>query len=350
MGIRSADLGGEEEARGVRDNDGMTTMTYRTLGHSGLRVSAVGLGCNNFGRPGAATETQEGTDRVLHAALDHGITLLDGADIYGYEYGRSERMMGSALKGRRDEVVLATKFGHAEYESPLPHADAKGSRDYIRLAVEGSLRRLQTDTIDLYQFHTPDPATPLEETLAALHELIDAGKVRYIGHSNFAGWQLAQADLLAELHAHPRFISAQNEYSLLRRSADRELLPAAEEFGVGVLPYFPLYNGLFTGKFTREGGPQDSRIMRQRPHLVENAPWDRIEAYAAFCRARGVGMLEATIGWLLSRPALASVIAGATTVEQVVQNAAAATAWTPTEDDLTEIDALFPPGLDYGEV
>ncbi len=324
------------------------TMSYRTLGRSGLPVSAVGLGCNNFGRPGTATESQEGTDRVLHAAIDHGITLLDGADIYGYEYGRSERMMGAALKGRRDQVVLATKFGHVDYESPIPHWGAKGSRRYLRLAVEGSLRRLQTETIDLYQFHTPDPHTPLEETLAALHELIDAGKVRYIGHSNFAGWQLAQADLLAELHGHPRFISAQNEYSLLRRSADRELLPEAEEFGVGVLPYRPLFNGLLTGKFTRQGGPEDTRIMRQRPHLVDNAPWDRMESYAAFCRERGVGMLEATIGWLLSRPALASVIAGATTVEQVVQNAAAAGAWTPTQDDLAEIDVIFPAGLQHG--
>jgi len=325
----------------------MTTMTYRPLGRSGLRVSAVGLGCNNFGRPGSATETQEGTNRVLHAAIDHGITLLDGADIYGYEYGRSERMMGEALKGRRNDVVLATKFGHADYPSPIPHWDAKGARRYIRLAVEGSLRRLQTDTIDLYQLHTPDPLTPLEETLAALHELIEAGKVRYIGHSNFAGWQLAQADLLAELHGHPRFISAQNEYSLLRRGADRELLPAAEALGVGVLPYYPLYNGLFTGKFSRQGGPEDTRIMRQRPHLVQNAPWDRLEAFAAFCAERGIGMLEATVGWLLSRPALASVIAGATTEEQVAQNAAAARAWTPTPDDLAAIDLIFPVGEDH---
>ncbi|WP_168915514.1 aldo/keto reductase [Microcella flavibacter] len=322
----------------------MSDMTYRTLGRSGLRVSTVGLGCNNFGRPGTATESQEGTDRVLHAAIDAGITLLDGADIYGYAYGRSETMMGHALKGRRDEVVLATKFGHADYDSPLPHWGAKGSRRYIRLAVEGSLRRLQTDWIDLYQFHTPDPLTPIEETLAALHELVDEGKIRYYGHSNFAAWQLVQADLLAERHGHPRFVSAQNEYSLLVRGADAELLPAAEASGVGLLPYFPLHNGLFTGKFTREGGPADTRIMRQRPHLVANAPWDAMEAYAALCADRGVGMLEATIGWLLSRPSLTSVIAGATTPEQVVQNAGAADAWTPSLEDLDAIDAIFPPG------
>lgn len=321
----------------------MSDMTYRTLGRSGLRVSTVGLGCNNFGRPGTATESQEGTDRVLHAAIDAGITLLDGADIYGYAYGRSESMMGEALKGRRDQVVLATKFGHADYDSPLPHWGAKGSRRYIRLAVEGSLTRLQTDWIDLYQFHTPDPLTPIEETLAALHELVDEGKIRYYGHSNFAAWQLVQADLLAELHGHPRFVSTQNEYSLLVRGADAELMPAAEASGVGLLPYFPLHNGLFTGKFTREGGPADTRIMRQRPHLVENAPWDAMEAYAAFCADRGIGMLQATIGWLLSRPSLTSVIAGATTPEQVAQNAGAADAWTPTPADLAAIDAIFPP-------
>ena len=322
----------------------MSEMTYRTLGRSGLRVSTVGLGCNNFGRPGTATETQEGTDRVLHAAIDCGITLLDGADIYGSTYGRSETMMGQALRGRRDDVVLATKFGHADYDSPVPSWGAKGSRRYIRLAVEGSLRRLQTDWIDLYQFHTPDPLTPIEETLAALHELIDEGKIRYYGHSNFAAWQLVRADLLAELHHHPRFISTQNEYSLLVRGADTELLPAAEASGVGLLPYFPLHNGLFTGKFTRAGGPADSRIMRQRPHLVDNAPWERVEAYAAFCADRGVGMLEATIGWLLSRPSLTSVIAGATSPQQVVQNAAAANAWTPDLADLATIDEFFPPG------
>ena len=317
-------------------------MTYRTLGRSGLRVSSIGLGCNNFGRPGSATESQEGTERVLHAAIEHGITLLDTADIYGYEYGRSESMMGRALAGRRDQVVIATKFGHADYDSPVPHWGSKGSRRYIRLAVEGSLTRLQTDWIDLYQLHTPDPTTPIDETLAALDELVGEGKIRYVGHSNLAAWQLVEAEHVARQQGGARFISAQNEYSLLTRGADRELLPAAEAMGVGLLPYFPLYNGLFTGKFTRQGGPADSRIMRQRAHLVENAPWDRIEAYAAFCDERGTGMLEATIGWLLSRPAIASVIAGATTPEQIAQNAAAADAWAPSADELATIEAIFP--------
>jgi 1-deoxyxylulose-5-phosphate synthase len=335
---------GEEATRTLSvGKDGvMSDMTYRSLGRSGLRVSSIGLGCNNFGRPGSATETQEGTTRVLHAAVDHGITLLDGADIYGYSYGRSETMMGEALVGHRDAVVIATKFGHADYDSPIPSWGARGSRRYIRLAVEGSLQRLKTDWIDLYQMHTPDPSTPIAETIAALDELVREGKIRYFGHSNFAAWQLVEADLLAELHGHSHFVSAQNEYSFLTRGADRELLPAASARGVGVLPYFPLYNGLFTGKFTRDGGPADSRIMRQRPHLVDNAPWDAMEAFASFCADRGIGMLEATVGWLLSRPAIASVIAGATTPEQVAQNAASADAWRPTAADLAALDEIFP--------
>jgi 1-deoxyxylulose-5-phosphate synthase len=317
------------------------TIEYRNLGRSGLRVSTVGLGCNNFGRPGTKTETQEGTDAVIHAAIDAGVTFFDTADIYGYEYGRSEEMMGHALAGRRDQIVLATKFGHTDYESPLLHWGAKGSRRYVRQAVEGSLRRLQTDWIDLYQLHTPDPLTPIEETLDALDDLIREGKVRYIGHSNFAGWQLADAELKAELHRHPKFVSAQNEYSLLARDAEREVLPAVNAYGLGFLPWFPLYNGLFTGKFSRSGGPADTRIMRQRPHLFQNAPWDAIEKYEAFLAERGVGMLEGTFGWLLAQPGLTSVIAGATTPEQIRQNAAAGTAWKPSADEVASISEIF---------
>ena len=318
-------------------------MPLRPLGRSDLLVSAVGLGCNNFGRPGSPTEEQAGTSRVLHAAIDHGITLLDTAEMYGYSHGRSETMMGAALAGRRDQVVLATKFGNDGAKNPemldVPH----GSRRYIRASVEGSLRRLRTDYIYLYQMHTPDPETPIDETHAALHELVDAGLVRYLGHSNFSAAQLLEAESTAAASEHPRFISAQNEYSLLVRDADAELLPAAERAGVGLLPYYPLYNGLLTGKFSRDGGPADTRIMRQRPQLAADAPWDRLEAFAAFCADRGIGMLEATIGWLLSRPAMGSVIAGATSVEQIGQNSAAAGAWQPSAHDLGEIDELFPP-------
>ncbi|UCR90134.1 aldo/keto reductase [Mycetocola spongiae] len=319
----------------------MTEMTYSPLGHSGLMVSAVGLGCNNFGRAGSRTETQEGTTAVVEAALDAGVNFLDTADMYGREPGLSETLLGNALRGRRADVVLATKFGHADFEAGIPSWGAKGSRRYVRLAVEASLRRLQTEWIDLYQLHTPDPITPIEETLAALNELIDEGKVRYIGHSNFAGWQVAEAEFMAREAGGARFISAQNEYNLLTRGAERELLPAVNAYGLGFLPWFPLYNGLFTGKFGRAGGPSDTRIMRQRPHLLENAPWETIETYQRFCADRGITMLQATFEWLLSRPGLSSVIAGATTPEQIRQNVAegASTSLTPAEH--TYISELF---------
>jgi len=319
----------------------MTDLEFRSLGRSGLRVSAVGLGGNNFGRAGTASERQEGTDAVVHAALDAGVNFIDTADVYGREFGLSETLLGVALRGRRDDVVIATKFGHSSIPSPLPGWGARGSRRYVRLAVEGSLRRLQTDWIDLYQLHTPDPHTPIAETVSALDELVREGKVRYIGHSNLAAWQLAEAEFTARQLGAERFISAQNEYSLLVRDAERELLPAAEAFGVGFLPYFPLQNGLLTGKFRRDDAPADSRIMRQRRHLVEQAPWDALDRYRAFAEARGITMLEATIGWLLSRQALASVIAGATRAEQVRQNAAAAGAWRPDADELEEISQVF---------
>lgn len=320
----------------------MTSMPLRPLGDSDLLVSAVGLGCNNFGRPGSATEDQRGTDRVLHAAIDQGITLLDTAEMYGYEHGRSEAMMGAALAGRRDRVVIASKFGNADFKNPELRDVPHGSRAYIRAAVEGSLRRLRTDHLDLYQLHTPDPQTPIDETLGALHELVDAGLVRAIGHSNLDTAQTLEADDAARAGGHPRFVSAQLEYSLLARGLDAELLPLLESRRIGLLPYYPLANGLLTGKFSREGGPADSRIMRQRPHVAADAPWDALDAYRALCDEHGIGMLEATVGWLLSRPAMASVIAGATTVEQVAQNAAAATAWMPDAETLARIDALFP--------
>ncbi len=317
------------------------TSAQRRLGASGLLVSPAGLGCNNFGRPGTRTETLEGTRAVLDAALDAGITFLDTADIYGSEFGRSEALMGEALKGRRDEVVLATKFGNGAL-APAVTGGAKASRIAARRAVEASLTRLQTDWIDLYQLHTPDPRTPIEETLDVLSDLVREGKVRYIGHSNFAGWQIAEAALIADARRTIPFVSAQNHYSLLARGAEREVLPAVERFGLGFLPFFPLHNGLLTGKFTRESAPADTRIMRQRPHVYENAPWDALDVYRTFCDDRGITMLEATFGWLLAQPGLSSVIAGATTPEQVRANAAAATAWTPTLGELEGIDAIFP--------
>lgn len=319
----------------------MAAIEYRTLGNSGLVVSTIGLGCNNFGRANTASETQAGTDAVIHAAIDAGVTLFDTADIYGTERGLSETLMGNALKGRRSDIVLATKFGMDMAGANGPDWGARGSRRYVRLAVEASLTRLQTDWIDLYQLHVPDPLTPIEETLAALDDLVTEGKVRYIGHSNLTGWQIADAEYRAVLGGHPKFISAQNEYSLLVRGVEAEVLPAVNHYGLGFLPFFPLYNGLFTGKFSRSGGPADSRIVNLRPHLLDSAPWDTIEKYEAFCAERGVSMLAATLAWLLARPGLSSVIAGATKPEQIVQNASAATTWTPTDAEITEISALF---------
>jgi 1-deoxyxylulose-5-phosphate synthase len=306
-------------------------------------VSTVGLGCNNFGRPKTATATQEGTNAVISAAIDTGITLFDTADIYGGARGLSETLMGNALKGRRHEIVLASKFGMDMGGVNGPDWGARGSRRYIRLAVEGSLTRLQTDWIDLYQLHLPDPLTPMDETLAALGELITEGKVRYIGHSNLVGWQIAEAEYLARLAGHPKFISAQNEYSLIERGVEAEVLPAVNAFGLGFLPFFPLFNGLFTGKYTRGGGgPADGRLAAIRPEALDRVDWDAMEKYQAFCDERGITMLEATFGWFLAQPGVSSVIAGATKPEQVVQNVAAGTAWHPSLDDVATISGFFP--------
>jgi aryl-alcohol dehydrogenase-like predicted oxidoreductase len=316
---------------------------YRRLGTSGLAVSTAGLGCNNLGRAGSVTEDPQAATAVVHAALDAGITLFDTADIYGAPPGRSEELLGAALGARRGDVVIATKFGMDARGANGPDFGARGSRRYIRLAVEASLRRLGTDWIDLYQMHAPDPLTPLEETLAALDELVTAGKVRYLGHSNFAGWQLADAAWTAQTTSRVPFISAQNHYSLLHRDAERDLLPAAEAFGVGVLPFFPLANGLLTGKYTQGNAPADSRLAKFKPALLETAPWQALQALQSFADERGISMVQVAFGWLLAQPQVASVIAGATRPEQVTANAEAARSWTPSEDDLAAIDEILPP-------
>lgn len=319
----------------------MADIQYRTLGPSGLLVSTVGLGCNNFGRPGTPTETQEGTTAVIDAAIDAGVTLLDTADIYGGQRGLSETLMGHALRGRRSEIVLATKFGMDMAGANGPEWGARASRRYIRIAVESSLKRLQTDWIDLYQLHRPDGITPIEETLAALDELITEGKVRYIGHSNLSGWQIADAEYAATIGGHPKFISAQNEYSLIERGVEREVLPAVEHYGLGFLPFFPLFNGLFTGKYSKDAVPSDGRLSN-RPEALARVPWGAVESYQAFCDERGITMLEATMGWFLHNPQVSSIIAGATRPEQIVSNAEAGSAWTPTADEVDEIGRLFP--------
>jgi aryl-alcohol dehydrogenase-like predicted oxidoreductase len=314
----------------------------RSLGTSGIRVPVVGLGGNNFGRAGTATESQEGTDAVIDAALEAGVTFIDTADMYGAEFGLSETRLGAALQGRRDNVAVATKFGHIQIPTALDELGSKGSRAYVRTAVADSLRRLQTDRIDLYQLHTPDESTPIEETTAALEELVQEGKILAFGHSNLDAAQIEEADAVAAASGAHRWITAQNEYNLLTRGIEREVLPTVERLGIGMLPFFPLANGLFTGKFTRTELPADTRIARQRPHVATDAPWDAIEAYAAFADERGISMLEATFGWLLAHPTISSVIAGATRPEQVRANAAAGSGWRPDAADLAAIDGFFP--------
>lgn len=312
----------------------------RRLGHSGLVVSTAGLGCNNLGRPGTASESLDGSRAVVHAAIDAGITLFDVADYYGSEPGVSETALGMALTGKRDQVVLATKFGLPVGTANGRDDGARGSRRYIRQSVEASLRRLRTDWIDLYQLHTPDPLTPIEETLSALDDLVRTGLVRYIGHSNFAGWQAADADWTARTTGSTRFISAQNEYSMLERGLERDLLPAAERFGLGVLPFFPLANGLLTGKYRQGEAPAGTRLAESKRHLLDSAPWEVVEAVRAFAEQRDLAMVDVAFGWLLAHPPVSSVIAGATTPEQVRANAAAAVRWSPSAADLAELDAL----------
>ncbi|MGC5308274.1 aldo/keto reductase [Micromonospora zamorensis] len=319
--------------------DLVTEMTYRRLGDSGLVVSVVGIGCNNFGRK----LDLDGTRAVVDAALDAGINLFDTADIYGEPQGGSEELLGQALKGRRDDVVVATKFGMDMNGLNGPDFGARGSRRYIARAVEASLRRLGTDHIDLYQMHEPDPGTPIDETLAALDDLVRDGKVRYLGNSNFTGWQIADADWVASSNGRARFISAQNHYSLLERSVEAEVIPACERFGLGMLPFFPLANGLLTGKYKREAQPPAGSRLSGGGRYAERlaaADWHTIEAIEAYAAERGLTMLQVAIGGLAAQPAVTSVIAGATTPEQVVANAAAGT-WEPSDEDLAALRAIL---------
>jgi len=311
----------------------------RNLGKSGLRVSLVGLGCNNFG----GRIDLEASRKVVHKALDLGITLLDTADIYG-DRGGSEDVLGQILGDRRKDIVLATKFA-----MPMDDAETlKGaSRRYIMRAVEASLRRLRTDWIDLYQLHRPDPLTPIEETLRALDDLIHQGKVRYVGCSNLPAWQVVEAQWTARSGGLTPFISCQDEYSLVVRDIERELMPAMQAYGLGLLPFFPLASGLLTGKYQRNKPmPEGARLtntQRLADRYLTEANWTIVERLQDFCAKRGHSLLELAFSWLAARPAVASVIAGATKPEQVEQNVAAV-GWTLTADDLAEIDRLSKPG------
>jgi aryl-alcohol dehydrogenase-like predicted oxidoreductase len=307
---------------------------YRNLGNSGLEVSLVGLGTNNFG----GRTDEAGTKAVIDACFEQGINFIDTADVYGNR-GLSEEYIGRALQGRRHEVVIATKFANAMGEGPMTRG---GSRSYIMKAVEDSLRRLGTDYIDLYQMHTPDSKTPIEETLRALDDLVSDGKVRYIGNSNYAGWQVADAHHIAQQRGYAPFISAQNAYSLLDRRPEAELVPAMKKFGLSMIPFSPLASGLLTGKYRRgEAGPEGARLsagpMSQR--MLTDANFDKVEALEAFAQRQGHTILELAFSWLASLPYVASVIAGATRPEQVADNAAAAT-WRLTPEEMAEVDQI----------
>jgi aryl-alcohol dehydrogenase-like predicted oxidoreductase len=311
----------------------------RNLGKSGLLVSTVGLGCNNFG----GRIDLDGARKVVHKALDLGITLFDVADVYGGlgggYLGASEECLGQILGERRKEIVLASKFGlPMDKEERLKGA----SRRYIMRAVEASLRRLRTDWIDLYQVHRPDPLTPIEETLRALDDLVRQGKVRYIGCSNFAAWQVVEAQWTARQHNLNRFISCQDEYSLLVRGIERELLPAMKAHDLGLLPFFPLASGLLTGKYRRNAMPDGARLtatQRLADRYINESNWQKLERLERFAAARGRSLLELAISWLLACPAVGSVIAGATRPEQVEANVAAA-GWKLTTEELEEVDRL----------
>lgn len=314
-------------------------MEQRTLGNSDLRVSSVGIGCNNFG----GRMNLDGARKVVHKALDLGVTLFDTADMYGNR-GGSEEILGNIFGARRKDIVLATKFG-------MPMDDdgkLKGaSRSYVMTAVEASLKRLKTDWIDLYQLHQPDPKTPIEETLRALDDLVRQGKVRHIGCSNLSAAQMSKAQATSRDKGLAAFISCQDEYSLLVRDIERELMPAMEKHGLGLLPYFPLSGGLLTGKYKRNApmpaGARLSGAKNMADRYMTEAGWRAIEGLEAFAAKRGKTMLDLAFSWLLAHRPVASVIAGASTPEQVEQNVKASE-WALTPDDLAVIDTLAPIG------
>ena len=303
-------------------------MRTRTLGDDGPEVTVVGLGTNNFGPRidfGRAST-------VVDAALAAGITLFDTADIYGQ--GTSEDFIGRALDGRRDRVLIATKFGKQMDENP---SERRGSREYVRWAVEGSLRRLRTDYVDLYQMHEPDENTPIEETLGALQELVTEGKVRFVGNSNYSAEQIQDADAVARERVLTRFASAQNHYSLVERAIEDDVLPTCERLGLGQLPYFPLASGLLTGKYARGVEPTEGRLVGRE---IAEERWDRYEAVRRYADARGVPILHVAIGGLLAlSSAVSCVIAGATKPEQVRANVEAG-GWEPSADDVATLKSL----------
>lgn len=310
-------------------------MEYRNLGDSGLKISLAGLGCNNFGMRCDAEQTRA----VVHRALDEGVTFFDTADIYGNR-GGSEELLGKALGKRRREVVVATKFGMPMGAGPYERG---ASRRYIMAAAEASLRRLDTDYLDVYQLHQPDPDTPQEETLAALDDLVRAGKVRYLGNSNFSGWQVADADWISRTRSLAPYVSAQNQYNLLDRRIERDLLPACQKFGLGMLPYFPLASGFLTGKYRRGAeAPKGTRLAVMQPmakQVMTEENFATLERLEEFARGRGHALVELAMSWLACQPVVSSVISGATRPEQVSENVKAC-GWKLTHEEMKEVDAI----------
>jgi aryl-alcohol dehydrogenase-like predicted oxidoreductase len=308
---------------------------YRNLGKSGLKVSLVGLGCNNFGGRVDAERTAD----VVNACIDAGITFFDTADIYGA--GKSEEFLAPALKPHRRNIVIATKSAGSMGEGPYWRG---ASRRYLMDAVDACLRRLETDYIDLYQVHMPDGDTPQEETLRALDDIVRAGKVRYIGCSNYAGWQVADAAWTAKSEHLTPFVSAQNQYSLLERGIERELMPACKQFGLGVLPFFPLASGFLTGKYRpNEAPPEGSRLAGQSPmagRILSDKNYDSLVKLENFATERGHTMIELAMSWLATQPIISSVIAGATRPEQVYENAKSAD-WRLHPDEMQQIDEIL---------
>ena len=314
-------------------------MEQRTFGQSGLQVSLAGMGCNTLGW---SVGEEQGT-RVVHAALDAGVALFDTADMY--DDGTSERILGKALAGRRQDVAIVSKFGlkTASDQRDIP----RGSRDYIIRSCEGSLRRLGTDYIDLYLHHAPDPRTPVAETLDALDRLIDQGKIRYYGCSNYRGWQIADAAWQADTRCIPRFVAAQNEWSLLSRDTETEVVPAARRFGLGIMPYFPLAMGFLTGKYTSGAKPPESSRLAsgeaRHAALLSKENFERLDSLAAYAAEHGRSLLELAIGWLASHDTVTTVICGATREDQVKANAAAVGAWNMTAGEIDEIATIAGP-------
>ena len=311
-------------------------MKYRNLGKSGLEVSEVGLGCNNFGR----RWDYERAKTIIGGALDNGINFLDTADVYSD--GESESIIGRALQGIREQVVIGTKFAGAMGERPN---SSGGSRKYVVAALDASLRRLQTDYVDLYQMHGPDRSTPIDETLHALDDMVTAGKVRYIGCSNFPGWEIVDAVWTSRTERLAHFVSCQPPYNILDRGIEAEILPACRRYGLGILPYYPLASGFLTGKYDQGNAPPEGTRLHFFPNIAERhlteekfASLGRLQEFA---RRRGHSTLELAIAWLLANPQVSSVISGASTAEQVRQNVVAAE-WKLTADDIKELDAISP--------